>query len=110
MGDCRWGDSLQVVHGGTQRGPQAGCMQAAVKGLGDAAAKLHTGVACVVSREGRAPQLAVLAEHVRSKADAVAKVPLDQRSAVCKVFATAGVSVQVCSPPVVPQGFRQRFL
>lgn len=71
-------------------------MQAAVKALGDAAAKLLTGVACIVSREGQAPQLAVLAEQVRTKADVLAKAPLDQHAAVCKAFAAAGISVQVC--------------
>ena len=78
------------------------CTQATVKALGDAAAKLLTGVACIASREGQVPQLAMLAEHVRSRADAVGKAPLDQRAAVCKVFAAAGISVQVCGPLFSP--------
>ena len=69
-------------------------VQSAVKALGVAASRLLTGVASMVSQEGPTPQLAVLAEQVRTKAEGVEKVPLDQRSALCKAFAAAGISVQ----------------
>lgn len=69
-----------------------------MKALGVAASRLLTGVASMVSQEGPTPQLAVLAEQVRTKAEGVEKVPLDQRSAVCKAFAAAGISVQARLP------------